>query len=163
MALSGATFSDFGGAVSDLFSASGDRFKAQGDLLEAQSYRSAAALARQNEAFTVESTGIQQAQQQRQAFLGIGSEQAAIAGSGLSEAGSALDLLRSSNQQAALQKAVLGQQGLITEASYDQQAKSFDMMASAADVAAQAANQAGQGADISALIKGAAGVGSLFF
>jgi hypothetical protein len=46
----------------------------------------------------------------------LGGQEADVAGAGFSEGGSALDLLRSSASQGALTHAVLGQQGLITEA-----------------------------------------------
>jgi hypothetical protein len=74
--LSNTTFSNAGGAVSDLFGGigqlqSGDlkaqalQLKAQGDLSEAQQYDLASTLAEQNEQFIKTSTGIQEAQSQR--------------------------------------------------------------------------------------------------
>ena len=90
---SSSTFSNAGGAVSDLFGAFGAeqkgklqadalRLRATGDLAEAQQYDLAQTLAKQNAAFTQESTAIQQQQQVRNTTLQIGGEQAAISGGG---------------------------------------------------------------------------------
>lgn len=143
MAVSDKTFADAGGAVSDLFSAFGAqksadlsaeglKLKAQGDLAEAGQYDLASTLAKQNEQFTEQSTAIQQAQQQRSTTMQIGGQQAAVAGAGFAESGSALDILADSARQGALAKATLGQQGLITEAGYNEQAQSYTMMAATA-------------------------------
>jgi hypothetical protein len=154
MALSQSQFSDAGGAVSDLFGgisdifsgdskAEGLRLKAQGDLAEASNYDLASTLATQNEAYTKESTAIQQAQQERNTYLQIGNQKAQIAGAGFAESGSALDILRDSASQGALAKAVLGQQGLITEAGYQEQAQSYTTMANTArSTAAEEENMA---------------------
>jgi hypothetical protein len=47
-----------------------------------------------------------------------GGIQASTAGSGFQASGSSLDILRDSASQGAIAHAVLGQQGLITEAGY---------------------------------------------
>src|ERR1700736_2333390 len=116
MALSGATFSDFGGAVSDLFAASADRTKAAGLRIEGQEYTLAAGLATQNAQYTQIATGIKEFQAQRDIFQTLGKQQADVASSGFQEAGSALDLLRDSATQGALNQAVIGAQGQIQEA-----------------------------------------------
>jgi hypothetical protein len=170
MAFGNSTFSDIGGAVSDLFqgkaTAAQLRLKSHGDLVEAQDFDLASGLAKQNSAFTEQSTEIKQVQAQRQEYLGIGTETADIAGAGFQQSGSALDLLRSSAQQGALTKQVLGQQGLITEAGYNEQASAYTNMAGAARYAAseedKMANSAIQNSQISAGIKGAAAVATLF-
>jgi hypothetical protein len=156
------TISDAAGAVGDLFTASADKAKAQGDLLEKQNYLLASDLATQNAAFTAQSTAIQTAQIDRETFKAIGGEQAQIAGAGLAQSGSAIDLLRESASQGALTKAVASQQGLITEAGFTEQAQADQTQAQAAQVAADAANNAAKGADITAAIKGVAAVATLF-
>ena len=161
MALSQTTFADFGGAVTDLFSASAFRTKAAGLRIEGEEYTLAAGLADQNEKFTEQSTAIQQTQDNRAIEKTLGGQMAAVASSGFGEAGSALDLLRDSANQGALQKAVLAQQGLITEAGYTEQAASYRLMSSAADMAAGAADKAAQGAQISSYIKFATAAFSL--
>jgi hypothetical protein len=196
--LSSGFFSNIGGAVSDIFGgqatalsaqmrgtglniqAAGIRIKAQGDLAEASNYDLASALARQNEAYTVQSQAIQQMQLDRQIAQTIGSQQAEVAGSGLAASGSALDLLRDSAAQGSLAKSVLAQQGIITEAGYEEQAKSYDTMSSATKTAASgemgiaaqtdqlaaqtvaAGKQAETGSFITAALKGVAAVATLF-
>lgn len=118
-------------ADSTRLSAQGLRLKAQGDLAEAGNYDRAAGLAQQNEAFTAQSTRVQQAQLDRQVTQAIGGQQASVAGAGFASSGSALDLMRDSASQGALAHGVLGQQGAITEAGFDEQAKSFQTMAAA--------------------------------
>jgi hypothetical protein len=157
-----STINDFGGAVSDLFAAQGDKAKAQGDLIEKQNYLEASDLATQNEQFTETSTAIKQSQAARQLYLQIGGQKADVAGAGFAESGSAIDLLRSSASQGALNRAVLGQQGLIQEAGYKEQAQSYQNMAQAAQVAADAENNAAGGAEIGAAIKGVAALATLF-
>lgn len=118
-------------AQSTRLSAAGLRLKATGDLAEATNYDAAAVLAQQNEAFTAQSTRIQQAQSDRNVTLAIGGQQASVAGAGFANSGSAADIMRDSAQQGALARGVLGQQGAITEAGYEEQAKSFQTMATA--------------------------------
>jgi hypothetical protein len=118
-------------ASSTRLSAESLRTKARGDLAEASNYDLAAGLARQNEAYTEQSTRIQQAQLDRQVTQTIGGQQASVAGAGFAASGSALDILRDSASQGALAKGVLAQQGVISEAGYEEQAKSFDTMSAA--------------------------------
>jgi hypothetical protein len=162
MALGNSTFSDIGGAVNDLFSASADQSKAQGDFIEAQDYDLASGLATQNEAFTQQSTAIKQEQLNRNIYQTIGGVQANTAGSGFAASGSSLSVLADSASQGALTKAVAGEQGLITEAGYQEQATSFTNMATAANIAGNAEETAASGADIGAAISGVAAIGSLF-
>jgi hypothetical protein len=162
MALSDATFNNIGGAASDLFTGFGDNAKAQGDFAEAQNYDLASELATQNEQFTKTSTAIKEAQQQRELTMTLGGQKADVAGGGFAESGSSLDLLRDSASQGALTHAVLGQQGLITEAGYTEQATSYANMATAATAAGNAANQAGTFSDVMGAIKGVAAVAGLF-
>lgn len=162
MAFGASTVSGIGGAVSDLFAASADKSKAQGDFIEAQDYGLASTLAQQNEQFTATSTAIKEAQQQRQVTQTLGSTSADVAGAGFAASGSALDLMRDSAAQGALTHAVLGQQGLITEAGYQEQAQSYTNMQQAATIAGNAENTAATGADIGAAIQGVSAVASLF-
>lgn len=161
MALGNATFTDIGGAVSDLFAAQGHRFKAQGDVFEKQNYDLAATLADQNAQFTETSTAIKGMQADRELYKSLGTTQADVAGAGFAESGSAIDILRDSAAQGALHKAVLSEQGLITEAGYKEQAQSYRNMSSAADVAIRAENEAATGAMITGGIKAIAGLATL--
>lgn len=143
MALSKDTFGNAGGAVSDLFqafgasksadlSAEGLRLKAQGDLAEAGQYDLASDLASKNAQYTETSTQIKEAQQQRNTTMQVGGQEAAIAGAGLKESGSSLDILADSAREGSLAKAALGQQGLIEEAGFKEQEASYNLMASTA-------------------------------
>jgi hypothetical protein len=156
VAISGSTIGEIGGAVSDLFQASADKSKAQFDLLEGQEYSDAAALATQNEQFTQMSTAIKEAGENRQVTMALGKTQADVAGAGFAESGSALDILRSGAQQGAIVKAATGEQGLIQEAGYAEQATSYNLMATAADEAAEQEETAAKGAYIGSWISGAA-------
>jgi hypothetical protein len=170
MALGASTFTDLGGAVSDIFgsenTATGLRIKAQGDIAESQEYDLAGQLAGQNEKFTETSTAIKEMQQERQTNMVLGEQKADVASSGFAESGSALDLLRDSASQGALQRQVLGQQGLITEAGYQQQQQSYNLMSSAAQSAAAQENSLADKTetlgDITGAIKGVAAVATLF-
>ncbi len=183
MALSDKTFADAGGGVSDIFGAFGAikssgiqaeslRLKAKGDLAEADQYDLASTLANQNEKYTETSTAIKEAQQARNTTMQIGGEQAAVAGAGFAQSGSALDILADSAREGALAKAALGQQGLITEAGYKEQAQSYTMMANTARTTAageenianeteSAGTMAAFGDTAGAILKGAAAVATL--
>lgn len=162
MALGPATFTAVGGAVSDLFSASAFRTKAAGSRIEAQEYDLAGTLARQNKQYTETSTELKTYQADRALTQTLGGMKADVAGSGFAMSGSALDLMRDSATQGAITKAVIGQQGLIEEAGFEEQAKSYDLMASASRMAADADEKAATGLGITAAIKGVAAVASLF-
>lgn len=159
--------------------ASGLRIKAQGDLAEAGEYDLAGNLALKNKAFTEQSQQIKQMQIDRQIETSQGETESGVAGAGFAKSGSALDLLRDSASQGALTKAVLGQQGLITEAGFQEQSESYTLMSSAARSAASqefgiadqtdqlakdtqsAANTAAAGNFISSAIKGATAIASI--
>lgn len=194
MALGQTGFSNAAGAVNDLFAgvgdflqgnlkgkglnlqASGIRIKAQGDLAEATEYDLAGGLAKQNIAFTQQSQAVKQMQLNRQIESSLGGTSADVAGAGLAASGSALSILRDSASQGALTKQVLGQQGLITEAGFQEQADSYKVMSDAARSAAaqefsiadqtdqlandtkSAANVAGIGSFASSAIKGFASI-----
>jgi hypothetical protein len=157
-----STFSDFGGAVSDLFGASAARSKAVGLRTEAEQYTLAAGFADQNVAFTKQATAIKEVQQGRDIMKTIGQQQAAVADSGFAASGSALDLERDSANQGAIAQGVLAPQGLIEEAGCEEQAASYRLMASAASDAANSADKAATGDMIAGIIKGAAGIATLF-
>lgn len=162
MAFGLETFSSAGGAVGDLFAAGAMRTRAQGQRLEAEQYDLAAGLAEQNKQFSITSTAIKQTQEQRSIQSTIGGQKADIASAGFEESGSALDLLRDSASQGALTKAVLSQQGLIEEATYDEQAKAYSLMAQASRLSADASDHTAVGLMWSGGIKAATSFASLF-
>lgn len=170
MAFGNATFTDLAGAVGDILqgqaTAKGLRLKAQGDLTEAQNYDLAASLAGENAEFTKQSTAIKETQAQREIYLGLGKTESDVAGAGFQMSGSALDILRMGASQGALTKQVIGQQGLITEAGYQEQQQAYTNMAGAARYAAgeeeSMAGDAQRNGWITGGIKGAAALATLF-
>lgn len=181
--VSGAVSSLFQGFASekkaDMFrlEAQADLLKGRGAQIEGEAYSRAGQLAQLNKAYAAESTAVQQAQADRQITMAIGGTRAAVGASGLLESGSALDVLRDSASQGALQKEILAKQGLITEEGYQEQADVYTKMVEASNVAvqgsqlasqihlkaAEAEDEAAQGSYIGAAIKGVFGVASLFF
>lgn len=145
MALSQSTATGVGAGVSDIFAGFGDIAKMHADELESGQYTEAAELAEQNKQFTAQSTAIKQAQDTREITQAMGRTTADVAGAGFVTSGSALDILRSNAQQGALTKAVASEQGLITEAGYQEQADSYNTMAKVATDAAKGANLASIG------------------
>lgn len=170
MAFGLSTVQAFGGAVSDLLSSQatekGLRLKAQGNVVEAGNYTAAAQLALENEEYTKQSTEIQQTQSERATLLGIGKEKSDIAGAGFAESGTGLDLLRSAAIQGGLQKAVIGQQGLIQEDSQAEQATAYENLAKYATYASDQENEmagdARNAGQINAGVKALTGFASLF-
>lgn len=129
MALSSSTFSDLGSGISSIFGG-------VGDLAEAAAYKKAAGYATENAAISLEAAQIQQTQAARQVSQVIGGQKAAYGGAGLKESGTALDLLRSSQQQGNLQMQLLHTQGLINSNAYQEQAAANTGMANQAKAAA---------------------------
>lgn len=162
MAFGPGTINSIGGAVQDLFSSSAHEKKAQGLRIEAENYDLASGFAKQNAEFSRISTGIKQAQLDRENFKMQGGIQADVAGAGFAMSGSALDILRDSASQGALTKAVAGEQGLIQEEGYNVQAKSYTNMGAAARLAASAEEDAASASLWSSGFKGAAAVASIF-
>jgi hypothetical protein len=159
--LGASTFDAAGGAVKDLFAGNAANIKAKGNLLQAQQYDLAAELALKNKQFAETSTAIKEQQTQRQIETVVGQQQADVAAGGFASSGSALDLLRDSMSQGALTKAVAGQQGLIEEAGYQEQADSYKIMAQSARLAAEAEKTSGLGSYISAGFKAVTAIASL--
>lgn len=117
--------------------ATGLRLKARGDIVAGENYDLASTLATRNSDYTKVSTNIKLMQAARQLYMGMGATTADVAGAGFTQSGSALDLLRSSARDGALTKQVVGSQGLITEAGYDEQATAYGKLAESSRYAAK--------------------------
>lgn len=124
-ALSADVFSSAGGAVSDLFGAFGS-------FAEAGAYKTAQKISLQNANLAAQSTRVKQLQASRQTLRVLGGQQADIAGAGLAASGSALDVMHSSIQEAALTKQLVSAQGQIDVNTYNQQAAAYAGQATAA-------------------------------
>lgn len=162
MAFGTGTISNIGGAVQDLFGSEAHELKAKGLRLEGQNYDEAAGFARQNAQFAEISSGIKQAQLDRENYKALGGVQADVAGAGFSLSGSGIDILRDSAAQGALMKAVAGTQGLIQEEGYNVQASSYENMSKAAEFAAQAEDTAANASLWSSGFKFASAAASIF-
>jgi hypothetical protein len=139
MALGPATATDVGTAANDLIGGisayEGDQLKAEGLQVEGENYTLAANLAGQNEKFTETSTAIQQFQAHRQLEMSEGRTQAAVGAAG-GTAATGEDVMRESAAQGAMQKTVIGQQGLMTEAGYAEQEAAYNNLATYSQTAA---------------------------
>lgn len=144
-------FGSFGTAISDFYQASGDR-KAASNYLEA------ADIENQNAQLAKMSAAIQETATQRQINKTIGGQAADVAGAGFAQSGSALDLMKDSASQGALQKALIGLQGQINSNSYAAQAGAYMGQYQAAETAAKAADAGG----IFNTIEGVAGLALMF-
>lgn len=162
MAFGMGTINSAGGAVNDLFAAEGHRLKAKGHAFEKENYERAAVMADQNKVYTQWTTDVKQQQADRAMYQGLGRVQSDVAGAGLKMSGSALDLMSESASNARLTTDVLGTQGQITMAGYEEEARSYRNMAAAAQVAIDAENDAADASGFSSFAKGAATVASFF-
>lgn len=147
MPMSAAGFGDLGGAVDAIFGA-------VGQLKSAKGYQKAAQFAQENASLAQQSTNIQQIMAQRKITQTVGGQQADIAGAGLANAGSALDIMRDSASQASLTKQLITTQGQINVLGYEAEAANYESMASAAKTAAG-------GGILGGLLKGAGAVMSI--
>ena len=139
--------SDLGSAVSDLFGS-----KAAG--ASASSYQEAQAIADQNAKIAAAATNTQEMQETRALQKSLGTTAADVSGAGFASSGSALDIVRDSAMEGALNKALTAEQGAITVNSYEEQAGMFGGMA-------EAANASGTGQLIGGVLQAAGGVLSL--
>lgn len=126
------TIGSVAGGVSDIGSAVSDLFGAKGASASASSYAQASGYATTNAELATQATAIQEAQISRSVYKTIGTQQADVSGAGFASSGSALDLLRDSQSQGNLSKAMAQIQGDITAGAYKEQAGLYAGLASAA-------------------------------
>jgi len=111
-------FNSLGGVASDIFGASGHKSAAK-------AYDKAASYARQGAQLEGVSTNIRQMQADREIYKVLGGQRADVAGAGLANAGTALDLFRDSAAQGAMTKSLLGIQGEINVLGQQAQATAY--------------------------------------
>ena len=97
-----------GGAFGDIFGGIGDLFASQGSQTAADLFGQAVTVGGQELQLEKASGNIEEAAAGRQIYHTISTQQAQVAGSGLAESGSALDILRASRQQGSIQQQVIG-------------------------------------------------------
>lgn len=123
--ISSINFGDVGGAVDSGFGALAQFSSAKG-------YKKAAALTEQAAEVARQSQAIKEVQQSREIFRTLGTQQAQIGAAGIANSGSALDVVRSSMQEASLTKQLLARQGALDQLGYQKEEESYKSMASAA-------------------------------
>lgn len=164
-ALAGNALSDFGSAAS-LFGAAGAAgasiagYYAQAGAYDTQatSYDLASDTAKSNARLSKVAAEIQQTQTERQIYQVVGGAKADIAGAGLAEKGSALDVIRSSQEQGALQLHLMQTQGTIQQAAFAQQASAYSAEGEGARASAASARGAAAGAAASSTANKVGGV-----
>lgn len=134
----------FGAAADKLFASKGYEISAAG-------YRQAASISRKNEEYSIMSTDIRRQMAEREATKTIGGQQADVAAAGFAASGSALDILRASQQEAALTQTIIDTQGEIDLNTYKMQTLSYNIQADAAEAA-------GERSKLGALIDGISGL-----
>lgn len=151
----GGAISDIGSAANDLIQGQAteeaDTLKAQGDLAEAEQYK----LADQE---LITETGVKEAQASRNLSIAQGQTQQEVAGSGGTNSGNALDIMRSNASQGALQQAVISQSGMSQEEALVSEENAEN---AAAQSEMKMADQARTNSYITAGIAGLAAIGSL--
>lgn len=100
----------------------------------AEGYTKAAEYAGKSADITALSTKLQVVQKERETYGVLGGQRADIAASGGFATGSALDIIKSSAQQASLSKQLIANQGLITELGFRAQESAYGAQASAAEM-----------------------------
>lgn len=146
---------DFANAATDLGGAVSSLFGAQAASASASSYEQAAGIANQNAALVAQQTAIKETQASRQVYKTGSTQTAQIAGAGFATSGSALDIMRSSASEGALNKALIAQTGAISENSYAEQAGAFQGQADAAKSSSTAQTVGG-------ILQGAGGLYKLY-
>lgn len=142
-ALSNSMFDTAGSAVSDLFGGFAAIKAAKGLKAGAALYDEASQFSALNAVLAGQQTKVSQVQADRQIYQTVGGQEADVAGAGFTAGGSALDILRSSAQQGALTRQVIGQQGLIKKEGFEQEAKSYALQAANARAEAKASKKKG--------------------
>lgn len=126
-------------ADSTKLNAEAQRLNARGNTTEAGNYDLASTLAEQNVEYTKQNEAVQQTMADRNLYLNTGAIKGGIAGAGLTSDSSS-DLLADSARQGAIAKQLMGEQALITEAGFDEQAKSYTNLADYARYGASVQN-----------------------
>jgi hypothetical protein len=151
--LNSQTISDLFGAIdqapTDFAASTADSALAAGDTTEGNLYGTAEGIANSNATLAQAAGQVEQAQQGLQIRQTIGSQRAAVAAGGFQEAGSAVDLLRSSTQQGLLAQQITGVNSQLQASSYLQQGTALAAQGTAAAAAGTAAND--NAASLSAL------------
>lgn len=96
-------------------------------------YKTAASMAQNNAQLSAASTQLKLVRQRRQAFQALGGQQRDVAAAGLANSGSALDVMRSSARDAALDSALINEQGQINVNDYLAKSSEYTAQANASE------------------------------
>lgn len=137
----------------------GDLFSAQGEFQAANILGQAAQVGQQMETLEGVSGKLQQQQQQRQMYQVTGQQVAAAGANNLSTAGSALNLIRSSQQQGALKGQLIG-----VQTGIQQEGTQIQVLQTEAEAAqAEATGQAQEASGVGSILGGLGSLGTLLF
>lgn len=130
----GGSIFNAGAAIAGAGSAVKDLFGAYGSFIAAKNYSAAAAQADQNAVEAIVSSKLQEQMVGQQLAKTQGTAETNIAGGNLEIGGSGMDIIRMNAVQGARAQALVNDQGLINQKSYQEQAKAYRNEASAANM-----------------------------
>lgn len=139
--VSPTALADYGVAAEDKGIATAQGIMQAGDLKEATAYDNASAIANANARLATISGQIQQSQEGIKVTKELGSQASDVSGSGFSNTGSAVYLMRASKYQGALANQLYGTDAAIKSGGYLSQAAASQAQADAANTAADYAGQ----------------------
>ena len=126
--------------IQDQYQSAASELTAQGDTEEAGLYGEAAGIANANALTALSAGDIKEAQTQLEVNSTIGSQRASVAGNGFQEAGSAVDLMRSSLQQGHLDEQLDVENADLQAGGFYEQASASQAEQTAATTAAGVAS-----------------------
>ena len=139
-------------SITEQYTSAAEQLTATGDTQEAGLYGQAAEIAGANALTALDAGQIKEAQDQLEINGTIGSQRAAVASNGFAEAGSAVDMLRSSIQQGNLDKQLdIENSDLQAGAFYEQQSASSAEESAAQTAASVATTTAAMASQLSTL------------
>lgn len=136
-------------AVTSDASATAAGITAAGDLNEANAYGNAQAIAAGNARVALIGGQVEQSMQQVKLGQTLGEQRAQVSGGGFAESGTALNLLKSSTQQGALEQQITGVNSELQAGGFEEQGAAAAAEATAATAASSAA--AANAASLSAI------------
>jgi hypothetical protein len=126
---------NYGAATSDLFGAAASGIQAYGSFQAEGAYKESAATDIEEAGIALQKSRIQEAQIGRELSMQQGQATSTITSNGFELGGSGLDILRMNASQGALAQATTGEEGLIQQQQYLQQASAAKAAANQAGIA----------------------------
>jgi hypothetical protein len=126
---------DYGAATADIFGTAGSAIQAYGSFQAQGAYKESAATDIEEAGLALQKSKIQEAQIGRELSMQQGQATSTITSNGFELGGSGLDILRMNASQGALAQATTGEEGLIQQQAYMQQASAAKAAANQAGIA----------------------------